>query len=1539
MFPFTDLPRNKRWFFLIYLIIFKISGTSGQSAIQFEHYYKDQGLSQSSVTCIIQDSQGFIWAGTQDGLNRFDGYEFLTFKHNPEDSSSLIENNIWTLFEDSEGYIWVGTFGGLSRLDPQTGLFINYKNDPLDENSLSGNIIKSIFEDSKGQLWIGTSRGGLNVLDRAAGHFQHFKYDPDDPSSLGEGWVWSIFEDSKNELWIGTSRSLCKFDRSNSRFTRVNFEPFQDGSAAYRVLFEDKDKQFWIGTSYGLIRYQRDSGAIELFDHDPNDPTSICNNEIRGMQQRDDGQYWIATRKGLSLFDGKEFKSYVHDPDQASSLPDNSIQAILLDRTNDLWAGTLKGLSKQDRFSPLFGHMQVKLWHSSASDLIFSIYQNTAGEFLVGTSTGVFIHPSLSSSTNNASTGLTPPIQKISDTFTWNIMEDKAGRLWVTQEKGGIGCYKKINQSWVPCTEFNKLLKNFDNVSTYSIIEGHDNKMWLGTERGLGYLDLNVGQSGWEKFAERDSTITRERGIISLLIDREGLIWMGGFDGLHTYHPQHEQLSNYLHHPQDSTSISSNTIYCLFEDQAGKVWVGTGGGGLNLLLDKEMGTFRRFREKHGLPSDVINDILEDDHGRLWLSTNKGITRFDHQLPAYKSWDVSDGLQGDEFNFNAAYKDIQTGQLHFGGINGLNRFHPDSIKPNPFLPPVVISGFRVYDSRSNSWKTPYATGIPPGKRLEFSNQENVLEFEVAALSYQKSIENQYAYQLVGLNHDWISLDTDRKITFTHLKSGTYTLKFKAANNDGLWNETGVTLKFTILPPWWWSWWAKTLYTILAIGMLWGAHRWRTMADRKKIRLQEKEIHEERALSDRLLQVDRLKDQFLANTSHELRTPLQGIIGLSESLIERVDQHDQQEDLSMIISSGKRLNSLVNDILDFSKLKNLDIELMSKPINLRVLADVVLLYNMPLVKGKKLELKNEIPTDLPTIKGDEDRLQQVFYNLIGNAIKFTETGTITLAASIHSDNPASAKITNEEMVLVSVSDTGIGIPENKQSLIFQEFEQVDGSISRSFAGTGLGLSISKRLVELHGGSMWVESTEGKGSTFFFTLPSTENKASTLPTIPEEPGKASNGSSSGQAVIPTPVPVKGNDAIRILVVDDEAINQQVFKNHLSGGNYELSHALNGEEALKAIEVNGNFDLVLLDVMMPRMSGYEVCEKIREKYLPSELPIIMITAKNQLQDIVHGLSLGANDYLPKPFHKEELLARIKTQVDLHHIFSVAGRFVPNEFLHSINRERITEVLLGDYTEQEVTVLFTDIRDYTTLAETMTPEQNFKFVNAFHGRMGPIIRKHRGFVNQYLGDAIMAIFPVNPEDALLAAVEMQQGLADYNQERSVEGLLDIRMGVGLHTGSLIMGIIGDRNRMDAATIADTVNTASRIEGLTKYYGSSILLSQDAYERMDGRQKFQCRYFGKVLVKGKSEPVGLYECYDGEAHEVSKLKAETQPEFEIGLQQYFEQKFPEATTTFSKILKINAADKAASLFLNKSNTYSMSGVSEEWTGVEVMTFK
>ncbi|MEG4443235.1 ATP-binding protein [Microcoleus sp. AT9_B5] len=698
---------------------------------------------------------------------------------------------------------------------------------------------------------------------------------------------------------------------------------------------------------------------------------------------------------------------------------------------------------------------------------------------------------------------------------------------------------------------------------------------------------------------------------------------------------------------------------------------------------------------------------------------------------------------------------------------------------------------------------------------------------------------------------------------------------------------------------------------------------------------------------LQRLDKLKDEFLANTSHELRTPLNGIIGIAESLIDGATGQLPEStnfNLVLISSSGKRLSSLINDLLDFSQLKHKKLELQIKSIGIREIVSVILTLSQPLVGKKNLQLINSVAPDLPPIAADENRLQQILYNLIGNAIKFTESGRVEISAELVTGNAQS--LPNSQLA-ITVSDTGIGIPEDKLERIFESFEQADGSTAREYGGTGLGLTVAKQLVELHGGKIWVSSTVGVGSQFTFTLPVSE----TQPDFSNRQPPLSEGypifitpelarqSSLINSQVSENSDLLESEKIKVLVVDDEPINIQVIINSLSIENYEITQASNGLEAVNLIESGFKPDLILLDVMMPQMTGYEVCREVRKKYSPLEMPILMLTAKNLTTDLVEAFNLEANDYVTKPFIKKELLARINTQIRLAKLNAAYGRFVPHDFLNLLEKPSIIEVKLGENQERNMTVLFADIRSFTALSEQMTPPENFAFINTYLGRVSPAIRKNNGFIDKYIGDAVMALFPISPEDGVRAAIDMQKEVNIYNQQRQKNGLFPIAIGVGLHAGNLMLGTIGERERMESTVIADAVNLASRLEGLTKVYGSGILVSGAIIDRLDDPEKYKYRFVDRVMVKGKTNPVSVFEIYETETEESIVLKQQTAEIFQEALNFYYEQKFVAAQKVFQNILQINPDDRVAMLYFKRSRKYRMYGAPEGWSGVETSTEK
>lgn len=765
----------------------------------------------------------------------------------------------------------------------------------------------------------------------------------------------------------------------------------------------------------------------------------------------------------------------------------------------------------------------------------------------------------------------------------------------------------------------------------------------------------------------------------------------------------------------------------------------------------------------------------------------------------------------------------------------------------------------------------------------------------------------------------------------------------------------------------------------------SHSFQSMAQQLRQSFEQLEDH-----NQELQRLDKLKDEFLANTSHELRTPLNGIIGLAESLIDGVSgplTRQTKGNLAMIVASGRRLAALVDDIIDFSRLQHDRVDIQPRPVGVREAVEVVLTLSRPLAKQHKVQLVNAVSPKLPPVLADENRLQQILHNLIGNAIKFTDYGMVGISAQLVTQpdvyiaaGPSPEFPSNSAVALnaqqpvngngyvttlveplakcaisehtaepvlpaasqcylaVTVSDTGIGIPEDQLDRIFEPFEQADGSNARVYGGLGIGLAVTKKLVELQGGTMQVISAVGVGSQFTFTLPMA-TQADTLVCDRSSTSKYYQSpldfSWPVQTILPNALEDDSSRLIeathaqdevaralaqrefQILVVDDEPINRQVIINHLAVQHYRVIQAADGLEALALMENGLQPDLILLDVMMPRMTGFEVCRKLRETYSAHSLPIVMLTAKNQVGDLVAGMSSGANDYLTKPVSKSELLTRLKTHLYLSKINQAYGRFVPREFLQFLNKESIVEVELGDQVQQHMSVMFADIRDFTSLSEQMTPEENFKFINAFLSRMEPEIAKNHGFIDKYIGDAIMALFSRGADDALQASIAMLQRLDKYNQQRIEYGKTTIEIGIGINTGSLMLGTVGGRNRMDSTVISDTVNVASRIERMTRVYSANLLISHHTFLQLSNPNDYAMRVIDRVRAKGKVAYVSVYEVFEPDPPAQREAKLRSRTEFENALALYYKQCYVEAIQKFRTCLEICPSDLIAQNYFDR----------------------
>ncbi len=1589
----------------------------------FRHNPRKPGsIPNDTVNAIHIDAAGTVWIGTMGGLARFDAGtgQFEAFHSQSKDVPAPYRDYVMSIREDGEGKLWLGQWRQLARFDKkkqtiETVWQMFDRSDVDNQQSVTpewigedcrrnivfyfpllnryhvydrrkNNILRAFHPDDKalnraaptigiadrtGILWLGLAEGGLYRHDPYLNNFAAFPFEDESPAFSSNNHIYCVAEDSYGNIWAGTRFGLYLLDFVNGKAQLIG----ESKGTMISSLVADEQGGFWVGTWDGGLYRLKNTGRANFnqnlalnrpakassaetnlfqsnfaFDGDP---------ETRWSSSHYIDPQWIQVDLGQTFDIGRvvlnwEFAAANSYHIQVSDDGQRWRTAFTQNRGQ---GGIEKiTLSARGRYVRLLGTKRTTNFGYSLWEM--EVYGPGP------TITGYRHDPG-----NPAS---------IPSDMILSMRKDGEGQLWLSTA-GGIGRFDP--QSGRSVNYFPSLGNKMGNA-VLSTLGAPDGTVWVNppsdTRSGLLRLDPKTGRFTQYLPVAGDSTSISSSQVQFIYPGRSGGLWVtfpgGGVD----YLPPGE--NRFVH-------FLRNEFYAdwwedvVVEDSRGRVWAPTLQNGL-YRIEPESGVTAHYADGSGLASPKIYSVLEDAAGLLWLSTGLGVSRFDPESGSISNFDKKDGLLSVDFSGDP-FRDSR-GYLYFSGAQGINVYRPEYFFRDTTPPGVVLTGFYIDGApvKTNDESRLLSRPIYETTSIQLAHHQNNLKFTFAAPHFARPEDITFAVMLEGWDEGWKHIGNLRNWSYIGLPPGNYTFRIKAANADGIWNETAASVRLSIAPPWWKTGWATAMYVLLVLSFLY--YLWETgqRKQRRKLELEQQKLAQQQQVNEQLRRVDQLKDQFLANTSHELRTPLNGIIGLTESLVDTFDKTPSEKtraDLEMVVASGKRLANLVNDILDFSKLKTKNLELKRKPVDIGVIADLVLRFSEPLLSGKALQLINEIPPGLPPVLGDENRLQQVLYNLVGNAIKFTEKGYVKIGI-----RPAAEEAEKEEPgnVVIFVEDTGIGIPADKFELIFQSFEQADASAAREYGGAGLGLSITKQLVELHGGQVWVESEVGKGSCFFFSLP-LAGSGEALPEGGSNHYRASlvlGGASAVSQVQPMPAPeyrlpesaepapagqngngkaaAPASGRINILIVDDEPINQQVLKNHLSSENFYITQAFNGEEALKALHINGQenapeqeggeaFDLVLLDIMMPRMSGYEVCRKIREKYLASELPIIMVTAKNQINDLVQGLKIGANDYLAKPFSKQEFLARVQTQIELHRINRVTGKFVPNEFLRSLGRNRITEVTLGDHAERHVTVLFSDIRDYTSLAEGMTPEDNYNFVRAYNSRMGPVIHRHHGFINQYLGDAIMAIFPGTPADALRAAIDMQKAVRVYNAERAAKKRLPIRVGMGMHNGLLIMGIIGDEERLDAATIADTVNTASRVENLTKYYGASILLSEDSLQHIlrleqaaeSGEEPFNFRYLGKVVVKGKKNVLGIYECFDGDEPAMAEKKQATKQQFESGLAHYFAREFSRAVSAFEEVLHENPEDPSARILLEKAARFIVSSVPDGWTGVEMMEFK
>ena len=840
--------------------------------LRFDSYSVEDGLSQSSALSLLQDSRGFLWVGTEDGLNRFDGANFKIYRADPDDTQSISNNYVRALAEAPDGTIWIGTYGGgLNRYDPNSEVFTHYRADPQDLAGLSNDQILELHIDSEGTIWIGFRGGGLDRFDPATETFEHFKHDPNDSNSLSQDDVRAMAEDNNGMLWIGTSVGLNRLDPSTGTFTRYLHDPrHPDTPSADPILelFVDQVGDLWIGTVRGLDRYSPVRNEVEHYPFDEDDPQSLSHPNVTAITEDPAGGLWVGTDGGLNYLDrtNGQFIKFLHEPSFPDSLSRNEVDDLLIDDSGGLWVGTYGGgLNRTDPRRARLALYQARTDETNglADSSLWGIFEDSRGVLWIGTDgSGLDSFDRDTGEWKHYRADLDDPASLAGD-VVMGIYEDHLGTLWVSTAGGGLSRLDRESGRFTTYRHDPDNPNTLSNDVVWFASEDNQGNLWIGTGFGLNRLNRETGQFTRFLNDPQDPTSLADNNVGSFFADRSGAIWVGTHEGLHRFDPSTGRFQRYQHDPEDSQSLSHNIVFAIHEDSSGRLWLGTWGGGLN-RFDPTTERFIHYRVSDGLPNDVIYGIMEDAQGYLWLTTNNGLSRFDPATESFTNFSQADGLQSNEFSYNGYYES-PAGEMFVAGINGFNAFDPEELGPSSYKPPIVVT------SLTNE-------GLPMDlpEEIVLNWPANSFEFEYAALNYLQPEDSQYAYRLDGFEESWNYVGTQRFGRYTNVPGGDYTLQIRGTNQDGIWNAAEASVDIKITPPIWSSWWFMGLVLAFVGAGVYGAFRLRINAAEYRSR----ELEE---------QVD-LRTQALEERSKDLERrgkELEALYQADEKLLSRLD----------------------------------------------------------------------------------------------------------------------------------------------------------------------------------------------------------------------------------------------------------------------------------------------------------------------------------------------------------------------------------------------------------------------------------------------------------------------------------------------------------------------------------------------------------------------------------------------------------------------------------------------------------------------------
>ena len=1071
------LVRNRVSYFLLLITLF-CSGVCSVLTAQnqnstFEHLTINEGLSSNRVIWILRDSRDYLWISTEVGLDKYDSDHFVTYQKDENLAGTISSNNIRCIYEDFNKNLWFGTADGLNLYNPEKDNFICYKNVQGDENSLNSNYVTGIIEDNKNNLWVLTDGNCLNKWNPEKQSFTRYTFE-----NSHEGLIIRharmIAIDSKGSLWITAFGSgIVKFDPGKEVFTKIDNPKFDFGEKCYKSLYIDENDKIWIGTdANGFFSYDPGTDVYEQFGIN-GDGNGTNKNRILDIIPENNRYILLASDQGgLNRFDKvtKTFEYIKYDPSNDAGLNNNGIWCLYKDREGILWIGTSGG--GINYFNPKLGKFKLFKYQNNPSSLSYN--------------------------------------------FTSCFFEDFQGLIWIGTDGGGVNIYNPKTGNF-KCYKYDPSDPfSISSNTIRSITEDSDHNIWLSTwDAGLNKFDRKTGKF-FHFMPEPDNPLSISGKTIWNMKSVNDTLWVGEYQGgIDLYVKNKGIIKKYVHNPDKNGSLSDNMILFFYEDSEKNIWICTSNG-LN-LFDRKTDSFKVFNFKdndieafcrdfegnlwvgtlssgiyyckpdgsiiktfdnsNGLPSGSIKAIVEDNNNDIWISSVSGITKYDHKTLQFRTYSKEDGLQSDVF-YRQSFLKTNDGELYFGGYSGFNSFSPDNLPDNDFIPPVYLSDFQIFNKPViySSSDSQFPVNINVAKEITLTWKQSVFSFAFIAINYTYPLKNQYSFIMEGFDKEWNMTNSSKKFaTYTNLNPGEYVFKVKASNNDGIWNNEGVALKITILPPWWKTLWFRIIAILLSVSFM-------TFFYLVKIRnLREQKKSLEKAVTSKTIELQKLnlaKDKFFSIIAHDLKSPFNSIIGFSEVLKEDIRSLDYDTILKyvrLINDSAVSTFKLLEDLLEWANSRWGKTTPKRLSINLYELFRDELYILNKLAVEKSIQLILQIPDDF-MIFADKNMIKTVLRNLISNAIKFTKSNGIIEISATYVNQQAE----------ISVSDNGIGMNQDTIDNLFNIEVNVSTPGTENEKGTGLGLLICKEFVEQHGGKIWVESEPGKGSTFRFVIP---------------------------------------------------------------------------------------------------------------------------------------------------------------------------------------------------------------------------------------------------------------------------------------------------------------------------------------------------------------------------------------------------------------------------------------------------------------------